>query len=329
MKDKILFFVSFLFICCFTMFTMSTADSDSLSIMFSGDVSYPTTISYYKFERIKLDEATVKKAIEKYRLPPGPDEKWDMEINKCSNTDCALQFKERNGAAGTISCDFVGISSHGEGEKYSRASETVRAFMDEIGLTDYEYPFYFCNDAYLAYNTSPWHPITEEDYLAENSGYQMKIRERTGGSPILVVVRFRIGEMCFATSSSWTQYSDHSGNGNPTPSGFFLISENGQICEAYIRNPVKIIQERENEAKILPWEKVYKMSQSEIESVFCKGRNCSDKLKLQNVELVMLTNEKNISFPAWNFLFECYTQENNRYFMFGLMYNAFTGEKVW
>ena len=152
---------------------------------------------------------------------------------------------------------------------------------------------------------------------------------RTGGSPVLVVVRFQIGEIPFGTSISWTQFTDRSGNGNPTPSAFFLISENGEICAAHIRNPVKVIKRRESGEKILPWKTVFEMSRSKIENVFCGGDNRSDNLTLQHVELVMLTDDKSITFPAWNFVFEWYSPENDRYLVLGLMYNAFTGEQVW
>lgn len=329
MKIKQLLCILLLYICCSAVLTMAFADSGSLSIIFNEDISYPATVPYDKVERIRLDESTVKQAIEKYRLPPRAGEKWNLEVNKCSNPDCVLQFKERNGAAGTLSYDFAGISAHGEGEKYSRASDTVKAFLDEIGLVNYEYPFYFCHDAYLAHNTSPWHPITVEDYLSENGTYQRKLWERTGGSPVLVVVRFQIGEIPFGTSISWTQFTDRSGNGNPTPSAFFLISENGEICAAHIRNPVKVIKRRESGEKILPWKTVFEMSRSKIENVFCGGDNRSDNLTLQHVELVMLTDDKSITFPAWNFVFEWYSPENDRYLVLGLMYNAFTGEQVW
>lgn len=329
MKCKQLLWAALLLYSCIMMLTTATAESNSLSIAFDKDIPYPATVPYYKLERLTLDKNAVKSAIEKYRIFPLTGEKWSLEVNKCSNPDCAVLYKERNGSAGTIACDFSGISAHGEGEKYSRASETIKAFLDEIGLTDYEYPFVFCHDAYLTHNTSPWHPMTEDEYLAENSMYRKALWERTGGAPVLVVVRFRVGGIPFGTSNSWTQFSDRSGNGNATPSAFFLLSPTGEIIEAHIRNPVKVVKERESGESILPWKSVLEMGRSEIESKFCNGENRGDMLTLHYVELVMLTDDKNITFPAWNFVFERYIPKDNRYLVLSLMYNAFTGEEVW
>lgn len=197
------------------------SDFSPLSVMVD-DMPQPfQEISLYKLEQIKLDEKLVKKAVEKYCLEPQREEKWILEINKCSIQDCVLLYREENGKGGSIAVDYTGAPCFAQegNDSHQQASAVVKSFLDEIGLSGYEYPFYYCNEQFHTIAGTRWNEVTEEEYLTQ--GYNTAEWTRLGGAPVLVVVRFLLNDIPFGTSISWTEHSNTAGNGNPTPSAFF------------------------------------------------------------------------------------------------------------
>ena len=333
--------------------TLSSAYAEALPPFAEPDI--PVVVEYngidtsvlYKLNKIQLDEPLVKAAIDEYCITPADDEKWILEINSRSNPDFALMYSEQSGRVGTISCDYSGPPSPAESqsEAMSLASETVRSFLESIGLTSFEYPFYYCGDEYQTLVGSAWHPITEEEYL--DCGYTskedaLKKRSRTGGPLIYVVVRFQVNETPLGTCISWTEHTSSVGNGNPSPSAFFGVTRDGKIAAITIRNPVEVINERDSSEPLLSWQEVLSMNAPLIADRMKKNDAADNPLVLRYAELIMMTNDKNITFPAWHFVFEEWACDdyarkyfgedrmngNARYMTIGQYYDATTGKAV-
>ena len=338
--------ICFLFLC-------SLACAESLSPFVEPDIAVEVerngveTATMYKLNRIDLDETLVRAAIDAYGVTPAQDEAWTLEINSRSNPDFALLYSDQSGHAGSISCDYAGQPSPAQSsdEALNRAGETVRAFLESIGLTDFEYPFYFCDDEYKTLVGSAWHSVTEEEFL--DCGYTSKENQlqrwsRLGGPMIYVVVRFKVGDCPLGTCISWTDNTSSAGNGNPTPSAFFGVTRDGKIAAATIRNPVEIVDRRDSSAPLLSWQEVLSMNAPMIADRRKKNDEAGNSLTLRYAELVMMTNDRDITFPAWHFVFEDWACDdyarkyygegrmdgNARYMAIGKYYDATTGKAV-
>lgn len=338
--------VCFLFLC-------SSVCAESLPPFVDRDISVAVerngmdSVTMYKLNRIQMDEALVKAAIDAYCVAPSEDESWMLELNSKGNPDFALIYSEQSGRVGTVCCDYSGPPSLAEDqdETLRRAGETVRAFLESVGLTQFEYPFYYCDDEYKTLVGSAWHSVTEEAYL--DCGYTSKENQlqrwsRLGGPMIYVVVRFQVNGYPLGTSISWTDNTSSAGNGNPTPSAVFGVTQDGKIAAITIRNPVETVDARDSSEPLLSWEEVLSMNAPLIADRRKKSDEADNTLTLRYAELVMMTNDRNITFPAWHLVFEewaCdeyarkYYGENRmdgnaRYITVGQYYDAVTGKAV-
>lgn len=333
--------------------TFSSACAEALPPFMEPDI--PVVVEHndidatimYKLNRIQLDEVLVKEAIDTYCIAPADDEEWLLEMNSQSNSDFALVYSDQSGHVGTICCDYSGPPSPAEchSEILDLASETVRSFLESIGLANYEYPFFYCDYEYKTFVGSTWHSVTEVEYL--DCGYtskenQLQIWDRLGGPMVYVVVRFKVNEYPLATSISWTDNTNRAGNGNPTPSAVFGVTQDGKIAAITIRNPFEVVDMRDSSEPLLSWQDVLIMNAPLIADQMKKNDAADNSLTLRHVELIMMTNDNNITFPAWHFVFEewvCddYAQRymddsrmngNLRYFTVGKYFDAVTGKAV-
>lgn len=305
----------------------------------------PQTIPFYKMERIRMDSDKVQAAVEQYGIQPLAEEKWKLTVNSTLNPDFVVQYAEESGAVESVCPDYSGPSSSSKMEDaaYQRASQVVKAFLDDIGLRDYEYPFYYCDDAFCASVGTVWDPLSEEEYL--ESGYCMpddtrEKWERTNGPAIMVVVRFVVDGLPFGTSISWTRHSSSAGNGNPTPTAVFHVTREGEISGIAIRNPVRLAAQKDNPATLLAWDEVFDMNRAMLLDRYTQGEHAGNTLTLRYAELVMLTDDENIAYPAWHLVFEetiddayrrkyC-SQLSDRVCVstLGLYFHAYTGKEV-
>ena len=324
---------------------VNAASASPLSVNIDEVAEVPQTIPYYKMERIQLDSDKVQAAIERYGIQPLAGEKWKLMVNSTLNPDFAVQYTEENGAVEPVCASYSGSSSSSRMEEvaYQRASNIVKAFLDDIGLQDYEYPFYYCDDAFRTMVGTAWNPLSEEEYL--ESGWcspddARKEWERTNGPAIMVVVRFVVDSLPFGTSVSWTEHTLSAGNGNPTPTAIFHVTREGEICGISIRNPVRIAAQRDNPTELLSWDEVFEMNRSMLLERYTQGENEGNTLTLRHAELVMLTDDKNMTYPAWHFVFEETLGETYRkkycpqlsdrasVSTLGLYFHAYTGKEV-
>ena len=304
----------------------------------------PESWAYYKLERKEIDPLRVEEAIEKYCLPKLEDESFALQMNQCSNPDLVLYYKEQNGKLETTSIDYLGApSTQMEEPRYQMASEVVKDFLDEVGITEYEYPFFYCDEKYRTLCGTVWEPLSEDEFLycgIVSSDTQAAEWERTDGPLIQVVVRFTLEKIPMGASVSWTQHSSRAGNGNPTPVAVFLVTATGQITEIQVRNLFSVVRKQTGNEDVLSWEQVFNMNKEQLVSRYCRGVQEGNTLTLRYVEFIYLTNEKNVTYPAWHFVFETHMgdaywqkycsrlSEDARTSMMGIYFDARSGSEV-
>ena len=324
---------------------VNAESASPLTVSIDEVAEVPQAIPYYKMERIQLDSDKVQAAIDLYGIQPLAGEEWKLTISSPLNPDFAVQYTEENGAVEPVCAGYSGPASLSRTEEaaYQRASEVVKAFLDDIGLQDYEYPFYYCDDAFRTVVGTAWNPLSEEEYLESGWCSPDDTREeweRTNGPAIMVVVRFVVDGLPFGTSVSWTEHTLSAGNGNPTPTAVFHVTQDGKICGISIRNPVRIAAQRDNPATLLSWDEVLEMNRAMLLERYTQGENAGNTLTLRHAELVMLTDDKNMAYPAWHFVFEETLGEAYRkkycpqlsdrasVSTLGLYFHAYTGKEV-
>lgn len=214
----------------------------------------------------------------------------------------------------------------------TQADSVVKDFMDALAIP-YEYPFYACLYDYQRLLGSSLHPISKEGYL--NSGWGLpgqisKDWESTDGPCASVVVRFRLNDIPFGTTITWTKGSDTAGDGNATPSAFFTVLPNGKISSIIIRNAFDVSKTQPDFRPILGWERILTDAVPHITDLFCTGEDLGNTLTLIKTEFLLFTDQNSIVFPAWSFVFERKFSPPSTYMdALRLSYDARTGEQVW
>ena len=268
----------------------------------------PATVPQMKLERICFDKTKIRALIKKYSIAPQTGEEWVCEIGSKLNPDYELYFCEESGAYGSIAVDLYAphtlMDETDEGQ--CRADATTKAFLDELGLV-YEYPFYY---------VAP---------MEENAG-DVRLIE--------IVARLTIDGMPCNTTIGWTRDSNSMGDGDPTPGAFFIVTENGELATAIIRNPVKVIKTKEDQTMIKSWNAVLEDNKGLIMEQFGTREDAGATLTLKQVEFVLMVDAHQIAYPAWAYCFDCYVPadpNSSGPFSYDLLltYNAGTGQEVW
>ena len=268
----------------------------------------PSIVPQMKLERIRFDKTKTKEIIKRYSVIPQRGEEWVCEIGSKLNPDYELRFREENGVYGTIA-DSLSIPRTPLDEKDKEqciADATVRAFLDELGI-HYEYPFY----------------------------YVAPLEKKAGGPSLIeIVARLTIDGIPFNTTIGWTRDSDGSGNGDPTPGAFFIVTDNGELTTAIIRNPVSLIKAKDDQTPIKNWNDVLEENKDVIMNARCTGEDAGTILTLKQVEFVMMVDAHQIAYPAWAYYFwvdhpaNSHNPEPYSYYLL-LTYNARNGREVW
>lgn len=319
-------------------------EGGDIAVELVSQPSIPESWAYYKLDRIALDLPRVETAIEKYSLPKSEDVNFVLQVNHCSNPDLALYYKEQNGKLETASIDYLGAPSiQCEESRYQMASDTVKGFLDEVGIAEYEYPFFYCDERFRTLCGTVWDPLSRDEFLrcgivAPNT--QAAEWDRTNGPLIQVVVRFTLDEVPLGANVSWTPHSSRAGNGNPTPVAVFLVTATGQIVEIQVRNPFTVARKQSGNENVLSWEQVLNMNMEQLATRYCRGAQEGNTLTLRYVEFIYLTNEKNVTYPAWHFVFETHMgdaywqkycsglSEDAKTSMLGIYFDARSGSEV-
>ncbi|MEG0862935.1 MAG: hypothetical protein RSI32_00495 [Clostridia bacterium] len=260
----------------------------------------PASIPQIKLERIRFAPVLIRQLLSKYGLSPSNGESWVMDIGSRINPDFELYYREENGLYGSIAYDETSpaLPLNENDPVQCLASKRVQSFLDDLGL-EYEYPFF--------------RVVPLEKGLTE------------------VVARLLVDGIPCNTTIGWTQASDGGGNGDPTPGAFFIVSKEGKLTTAVIRNPVSIIEKKNDSSPLMDWQTVLNRNQEEIVEFF---HDEESKLVLHAVEFVMMVDAHQNAYPAWAYFFTRFMQADefhtNPYsYDMALTYDARTGESVW
>ena len=287
---------------------IATLGESYMDIDMDAPAEPPTTVPQIKLERIRFDRKQTKKLVEKYSIVHQKGEEWVCAIGSTLNPDYELYFREECGVYGSIADDLSSprtpLNETDEGQ--CRANATARAFLDELGIP-YEYPFY---------------------YVAPLEG-------KTGDVRLIeIMARLTIDGMPCNTTIGWTRGSNGSGNGDPTPGAFLIVTENGELTTAIIRNPVNIVKIEEDQTTIRSWESVLEENKGLILEQYGTGDDAGAVLTLKQVEFAMMVDAHQNVYPAWAYCFHHYVPANphcdgpvSGYLL--LTYDARTGREVW
>ncbi len=260
----------------------------------------PVGMNRIKLERIRFDRDHIAQLLSEYGLSPSPDESWVMEVGSRINPDFELYYREEKGLYGTIAYDETSpaVPPDESDPALCKESEAVKTFLDELSL-DYEYPFF--------------QVVPLEQGL------------------IKVVARLTVNSLPCNTTIGWTEGSDGGGNGDPTPGAFFIVSQDGKLTTAVIRNPVSILETREELTPLMDWQSVLS---GDLESIAQFFRTEGSTLTLHAAELVMMTDARQNAYPAWAYFFTRSMPSdefNAQPYSYDLLltYDARTGEPVW
>lgn len=288
---------------------------DGLGIAYTEDVkvvplSPPETVPEMRTERIRFNRKKTKELIEKYCLPKKKGESWVCEIHSRLNPDYELYFCEENGLYGSISIDVfsppVPLDESDEG--LCRANETVRNFLDELGIA-YEYPFYL---------VEPYRGFSNEET-----------------NLVWFTVRLPMEGIPCNTTIGWTKDSDGTGNGDATPGAFFIATRDGQLTMAIIRNPVNVVSTKEDPTPVKNWDEVLRENLRDVE-YFSHSREDEATMTLKCVQFVMMVDAHDKAYPAWAFCYDRHVSKDRESpasppYTYDLLltYNAKTGHRVW
>lgn len=261
----------------------------------------PANMPQMKLERIHFERDHIERLLSEYGILPSPGEAWVMEVGSPINPDFELYYREEHGIYGTIAYDegSPAVPLDESKSALSKASAVVKAFLDELGL-DYKCPFF--------------QVVPLEQGL------------------IKVVARLTVNGVPYNTTIGWTEDSDGGGNGDPTPGAFFIVSQDGKLTTAVIRNPVFVSKTQDDPTPLRSWESVLSGDLKGIVQFYCSE---DSMLALNDAELVMMTDSDRNAYPAWAYFFTrsmpTGDQFNTEPYSYDILltYDARTGDSVW
>ncbi len=217
----------------------------------------------------------------------------------------------------------------GDNPQHLQAQETVKGFLDTLGITGYEYPFYSCRYDYQM-DGSAFHPfVSQEDAIRARSfdappslptygiaDYPAHLdaeeRQRLseyntlGRPPTEVIVRFMVHSLPIHTMNSWSHgQSGMTGDGNPTPFARFVVTKEGKIAFAFIRfwfaeeahrtdsYPLLSWQDILSQFLTIPWEEYHQQATQE-----------NGQLTVRAIEPLLSVDGQGLTFPIWKVLME-------------------------
>ncbi len=233
---------------------IATLGSSFMDIDMPNPSMVPSTIPQIQVERIRFDKEKMVQLIKKYGLPQKKGESWVCEIGSTLNPDFELRFREENGVYGTIAYDETAPRTPADtsNKNLLQAEKTAKNFLDELGIP-YEYPFY---------TIIPLEPPLGDANL------------------IKIVARLTMEGIPFNTTTGWTKDSDANGNGDPTPGAFLIVTTEGKLTTAIIRNPVSVVNIKDDRTPIKNWDTVLHENTNAIMDFCCTGKDSGSSLTL-------------------------------------------------
>lgn len=270
----------------------------------------PESLPRVQVEPIHLlrSQSKIRVLLEKYGYS-NEEYEWELQIGDCVYPANELIYACENSDYGSQNWwEYEPRAPIDRSVKtLVKAEETVRIFLDELGLA-YEYPLY------------------KVKYLETDWRYTPKL-------PIIeVVARLEIEGMPCLTNETCFGKEDYGIN----PSTFFQITEDGKILNAVIRKPVKVVEVQEDTTPLLGWREILEKNVDDIlEARYTDSKilqEIKDRYLIRQVELLTMLDKNNCTFPAWVFYTESLRELNGETIESGLFLNycfdARTGARV-
>ena len=106
--------------------------------------SFPETVFQYKLSQLTYSREMVKPLIDKYFIKPQAGENWELCTSPAGEGRPSLFYKEDSAAHGSLYPSYQGMAYplNESDLRLVRASSNVKRFLDDLGVEQYEYPFY-------------------------------------------------------------------------------------------------------------------------------------------------------------------------------------------
>ena len=225
----------------------------------------------------------------------------------------------------------------GNDPQHLQAQETVKGFLDVLGVSGYEYPFYSCRYDYQI-DGSDFHPFaSQEDYIRAYSfaappslpniedypafldaALRRRLSElETLGRPATeVIVRFLVHGLPIHTMNSWSPgQSGITGDGNPTPFARFVVTREGKIAFAYIRFWFAQDSQQPDSHPLLPWQDILTQSLTiSWEEYHSPDTQADKQLTVRAIEPLLSVDGDGMTFPIWKVILEEDDLDKRRFF---------------
>lgn len=271
---------------------------DGRWILYDFDVPKEVeTVKQYKTEFVKMNLSLVKSILEKYVQKPRSMDAWNL-INSNQWNDTNFCYFEQNGRYTCEGSYYRGPRKNADTEPVRLASEKVYNLLEELNISDFEYPFYVETSQCKLIETVFEKIESEDDYIrvkgdTDSMAAEYYDKEVLGKERSIIVTRFLIDgiPLCISDTSPHKRNSDLD---DVTGSeGIFVLNENNEMIRAQIRNYVRVVKSKEDDRRILPWQ--------ECIDVIAQGMLKDEKVMVTEVELNLVVGTNGMTYPVWKF----------------------------
>ncbi len=271
---------------------------DGKRIVYDFDVPKEVeTVKQYKTEFVKMNLSLVKSILEKYVQKPRSMDAWNL-INSNQWNDTNFCYFEQNGRYTCEGSYYRGPRKNADTEPVRLASEKVYNLLEELNISDFEYPFYVETSQCKLIETVFEKIESEDDYIrvkgdTDSMAAEYYDKEVLGKERSIIVTRFLIDgiPLCISDTSPHKRNSDLD---DVTGSeGIFVLNENNEMIRAQIRNYVRVVKSKEDDRRILPWRACI----DEMALGVIRG----EEVTITEVELNLVAGNDGITYPVWRF----------------------------
>ena len=306
---------------------------------------FPNELSQYKLSQLYYPKQMVEPLIDKHFVKKKNGERWELVTSPTSQGQPSLYYKEDDAAHGSLYPSYSGSAYplNANDPKLVHADGTLKHFLDELGVKQYEYPFYAVMYDYQ-YDISPRSMIrTQEEFLStffpegrKNLEYYYNKQGTLGKPAIVIAVRFSLDGIPFALKNTYDPDQDGvTGDGNAVPYAMFTLSNDGKIAHMRITRPFAIEKEQPLQRKIFGWKDI--IDSTHFARAIAGQQQDGGNLTLLEIEPVYGINKNGVTYPAWRFILEWgktehmderISKDGPDAYVFDLYFDAMAGKSV-
>jgi len=288
--------------------------------------AFPQPLTQSRLVKAPINDKDARRALDQFALETGVLNPRDTNIT--GQSLYYMQGDYRHHGASIVEFDDYAAPA-GEDAQHLRAQAAVKGFLDALGISGYEYPFYACRYDYLLWG-SAFHPFaSQEDWIRSESfnvpeslpqygiwDYRVHLDKSVRGNlekydilgrpPTEVAVRFLLDDVPLHTTNSWSPgQSGITGDGNAVPFARFVVTKEGVICFAYIQFWFQEQKAQPDPRPILPWQDILTQALTIPWEEYHQKQTSGDRqLWLRAVEPMKSVDENGLTFPIWRIMLE-------------------------